>query len=78
MNEMIERARIAVDEAMGGHDEFDDDDHRRIAQAVIKAMRVPTDAMVEAACTPYRLTVRDPGDVEADWQAMIDAALAEP
>lgn len=35
---LIEIATIAVEEAMGGHDEFDREDHRRVARAVIAAI----------------------------------------
>lgn len=50
---------------------------RDCARAAIKAMRVPTDAMIVAGQEKYFLSERDPGDVEADWEAMITAALEE-
>lgn len=36
--ELREKMTDAVDEAMGGHDEFDRDDHRKIATACLAAL----------------------------------------
>lgn len=48
--------------------------HVDVAEAVLGAMRNPTDAMVQSAVSVYR-SERDPDDMIADWQIMIDRAL---
>lgn len=52
------------------------------ADAVLKAMREPTEAMVAAgdACDErdeFTATPRHAAECEVHWQAMIDAALSE-
>ncbi len=47
---------------------------RRIADAVLAAMREPTEAMVGA---PERLTICPQHEAREAWQAMIDEALKD-
>lgn len=51
------------------------DSYAIIVRAVMKAMREPTEAMVEAMLAA--IGPQDPGAAGAAWYAMIDAALRE-
>lgn len=50
--------------------------YRRIARDVIAAMREPTEAMIKAHAHPIEPNNWGPG-IRANWQSMIDAALAK-
>lgn len=92
-SEMIERAVKALLEAAGWRDydpildPSEHDDARKIAEIVIRAIREPSEAMIEAgANVEWWEPVGDegeivetslaPSDVPRVWAAMIDAALA--
>ena len=78
MNEMIDRCRVAVVEALQGSDLPVGTyiDSEKIVRAVIEAMREPSEKMKLAG--GKELPDYDPSIVDATncWQAMIDAALS--
>jgi hypothetical protein len=73
-HDMIERvARAIADANMEDYGELKEL-HDALARAAIEAMRVPADAMLDAACELY---LASDHDYRIIYQAMIDAALRE-
>lgn len=72
MVERVARAMQAVDDDLGGAIELSDGEARALAVAAIKAMREPTDAMVDSAADFATL-----GTIKCVWSASIDAAINE-
>jgi hypothetical protein len=77
---MIERVAVAINQAMLLHDDYDPD---LLARAAIAAMRDCTPAMLDAGsgAHPAGGYVRNTlltDIIEAEWRAMVDAALADP
>jgi hypothetical protein len=73
--EMVERVKqrldtFDLDSASG----FYQEELVKAARAVIEEMRVPTEAMINAACHQY---AGGPDGFNDIWQAMVDAALNE-
>lgn len=87
MSEMVDRvARAIYLSPLGGHDdpsaprwdelrESHKDGFRDNARAAIEAMRLPTEAMVDAADTKDIETCQYCASGQEHWQAMIDQAL---
>lgn len=72
---MIERVARALAENQCGRGAPPDDNDRSMARAAIEAMRVPTEAMVNAG---YDVGYSpDPLPTDLVWTAMVDAALKE-
>ena len=74
MIELIERAAIAANEAMGYDPECTEG--QLAARAVIMAIREPSEAMLKAAWDKGMFDA--PPAPEEAWQAMIDEALNNP
>ena len=72
MNEIIGRMVAAMKATGLDVASWDDETVAELALAGLKAIREPTRAMLEANATPLAY-----GEVEQNWRAMIDAALAE-
>ena len=71
MTSMVERVARAIANVDCGDYELRPNTYNATARAAIEAMRVPTDAMKEARFQ----RLGEGGRIE--WEAMIDAALAE-
>ncbi len=77
MSEMVDRIAIVL-AAYASHALEKTLSNREAAALVIKAMREPTAAMIEAglmAAIESRVDAEDIGDSTAVYQAMIDAAV---
>jgi hypothetical protein len=79
MINMIERVAVAINQAMLLHDDYDPD---LLARAAIAAMRDCTPAMLDAgsAAHPESGYMRETlltDIIDAEWRAMVDAALGD-
>ena len=77
MTDMIERVAVAINQAMLLHDDYDPD---LLARAAIAAMRNCTPAMLDAGSAAHPAGGYTRGTlltdiIEAEWRAMVDAAL---
>ena len=78
MVERVARALIDADSTMEGYHESHIEAKRKYACAAIKAMRDPTQVMLDAARDAFSHPGgQPPGNADATkcWQAMIDGAL---
>lgn len=83
MSAIVERVAGAIANAWPDRD-IPHENAVAMARAAIRALREPTEAMLEAGTThgitAYRCTMTQlrHGDAEETWWAMIDAALKAP